>query len=113
MSRDDAICHTEFYFDSGAFREDLARRVAIPTESQNPDRAPVLTIYLENEIRPALEALGFECRTLSEGQWPFLLAERMEDEARPTVLGYGHGDVVRGFDDDWDAGLSPWPIAPL
>ena len=66
MSRDDAIRHAGVYFESGAFREDLARRVAIPTESQNPDRAPILTNYLENEIRPALQALGFECRTLSE-----------------------------------------------
>lgn len=110
MSRDDAIRQAKLYFESGAFGEDLARRVASPTESQNPDRAPVLTNYLESEIRPALQALGFECRSLTEGPWPFLLAERIEDEARPTVLGYGHGDVVRGFDDDWHEGLSPWRL---
>jgi len=110
MSRDDTINHTETYFESGAFREDLARRVAMPTESQNPDRASELTDYLENEIRPAFEALGFTCRALSEGQWPFLLAERIEDKTRPTVLGYAHGDVVRGLDDGWDEGLSPWQL---
>ena len=82
----------------------------MPTESQNPDRAPVLADYLEGEIRPALEALGFACRGLSAEGRPFLFAERVEDESRPTVLGYGHGDVIRGLDDDWDEGLSPWRL---
>ena len=100
------------YLDSGALREDLARRVALPTESQNPDRTKtnVLIEYLEAEMIPALEALGFGCRILREGDWPFLIAERIEDLKRPTVLGYGHGDVVRGLDDVWDIGLSPWQL---
>ena len=41
---------------------------------------------------------------------PFLLAERFEDPAFPTVLTYGHGDVVLGYDDQWREGLSPWTI---
>ena len=82
----------------------------MPTESQNPERASTLTDYLETEIKPTLEALGFVCHTLSEGKWPILFAERIEDTARPTALGYGHGDVVRGLDDDWDEGLSPWRL---
>jgi acetylornithine deacetylase/succinyl-diaminopimelate desuccinylase-like protein len=110
MSRNAAIARAEAYFDSGAFREDLARRVGMPTESQNPDRAPVLIQYIEAEIKPAFEALGFVCYTLSERNWPFLFAERIEDASRPTVLGYGHGDVIRGLDDGWDEGLSPWQM---
>jgi acetylornithine deacetylase/succinyl-diaminopimelate desuccinylase-like protein len=110
MSRNAAIARAEAYFDSGAFREDLARRVGMPTESQNPDRAPVLIQYIEAEIKPAFEALGFVCHTLSERNWPFLFAERIEDASRPTVLGYGHGDVIRGLDDGWDEGLSPWQM---
>jgi len=82
----------------------------MPTESQNPDRAPVLDQYIETEMKPAFEALGFECRKLSQDGWPFLYAERYEDVLRPTVLGYGHGDVVRGLDNDWDDGLSPWHL---
>lgn len=82
----------------------------MPTESQNPDRALVLIQYIEAEIRPAFEALGFVCHTLSEGNWPFLFAERIEDARQPTVLGYGHGDVIRGLDDGWDEGLSPWQM---
>ncbi|MGO8654137.1 M20/M25/M40 family metallo-hydrolase, partial [Rhizobium ruizarguesonis] len=45
---------------------------------------------------------------LTETGWPFLFAERIEDPERPTVLGSGHGDVIRGLDDAWDDGLSPW-----
>ena len=58
MSRDAAIARAADYFDTGGFKSDLARRVAIPTESQNPDRAPELARYVDTEIKPALEALG-------------------------------------------------------
>src|ERR687889_149946 len=78
MTRDAAIGRATEHFDSGRFREVLARRVAMPTESQNPERAPVLREYLEGEMRPALEALGFTCRILEQGKWPFLFAERRD-----------------------------------
>src|ERR1700737_123092 len=95
MSREAAIASAEAYFDSGAFKTDLARRVAIPTESQNPERPAELKRYIETEMRPALEAMGFICRVLTQGnaRGPFLYAERFEDKALPTVLGYGHGVV--------------------
>ena len=112
MTRSAAIARAEAYFNSGAFKADLARRVAIPTESQNPERKPDLTRYLESEIAPALEQLGFKCRTLTQekAKGPFLFAERIEDPALPTVFGYGHGDVIRGLDSGWNAGLSPWTL---
>ena len=81
MTRDAAIACAEAYFDTGRFRQDLARRVAMPTESQNPERASVLVSYLEDEMKPALEQLGFRCRTLEVGRWPFLFAEREVDRA--------------------------------
>jgi len=112
MTRAHAIAQAEQCFDSGAFRALLARRLAMPTESQNPERAAVLADYLEAEIRPAFEALGFTCRTLTHPKAlaPFLYAERIEDPALPTVLGYGHGDVIRGLEREWKAGLSPWAL---
>ena len=112
MTRAAAIARAESYFDSGAFKADLARRVAIPTESQNPERKDELARYLSTEIAPALEALGFTCRTLSQqsAKGPFLFAERIEDASLPTVFGYGHGDVIRGLDASWHAGLSPWVL---
>jgi len=54
MTRAAAIARAESYFDSGAFKADLARRVAIPTESQNPERKEELASYLSSEIAPAL-----------------------------------------------------------
>ncbi|ARP95857.1 M20 family metallopeptidase [Bordetella genomosp. 13] len=112
MSRPLAIEQAERCFDSGAFRQLLARRIAIPTESQNPERAQVLPQYLEEEMLPAFEAMGFTCRILTHenARAPFLYAERIEDPALPTVFGYGHGDVIRGLEAEWLPGLSPWTL---
>jgi len=112
MTRAAAISRAHRYFDSGEFQQDLARRVAIRTESQNPERTQDLARYIKSEIQPALEKLGFRCRTLSQARakGPFLYAERIEDPALPIVLGYGHGDVIRGLDTMWQAGLSPWTL---
>ena len=62
--------------------------------------------YIETEMKPALEALGFHCRVLRQPKWrgPFLVGERIEAEGLPTVLGYGHGDVIRGLDAGWRPG---------
>ncbi len=39
-----------------------------------------------------------------------MIATRIEDPALPTLLSYGHGDVVRGYDAQWQPGLSPWQV---
>ena len=39
MSRTDAIARAYAYFDDGGFLADLRRRVAIPSSSQEPERA--------------------------------------------------------------------------
>ena len=112
MDRPDAIALATRHFDSGAFRQTLARRVAMPTESQNPDRAPMLARYLAEEMQPAFEEMGFSCQTLAhpKAKAPFLFAQRLEDPALPTVFGYGHGDVIRGLEPEWKEGLSPWTL---
>lgn len=112
MTRADAIAAIEHEFDSGRFRKTLARRIAIPTESQNEQRAGELKRYLDEEMIPALAALGFSCQILThpKARGPFLYAERIEDPARPTILGYGHGDVIRGLEADWMDGTSPWAL---
>jgi acetylornithine deacetylase/succinyl-diaminopimelate desuccinylase-like protein len=112
MTRAAAIARAETAFDSGAFRDILARRVAIPTESQNPERAADLARYLTDEMVPDFERMGFSWRILDnpKGKGPFLVAERIEDPSLVTVLGYGHGDVIRGMDADWAEGLSPWKL---
>jgi len=112
MTRAQAIAHAQDYYDSGRLKSDLSRLIAMPTESQNPERAPVLSEYLDKEMRPLLESLGFDCKTLSHpiAKGPFLLAQRIEDPSLPTIFGYGHGDVIRGLDAQWSEGLSPWTL---
>ena len=44
------------------------------------------------------------------GSPPMLFAERHEGPAVPTVLIYGHGDVVAGYDGQWKGGRSPWQV---
>lgn len=111
-SRDAAIARARSSFDSGEFRQMLARRIAVPTESQNPERGAELRQYLDQEVGPSFEAMGFSCRVLEhpKAKAPFLLAERIESPDATTVLGYGHGDVIRGLDREWQEGLSPWTM---
>jgi acetylornithine deacetylase/succinyl-diaminopimelate desuccinylase-like protein len=111
--RDTAIDLAARYFDTGGFRGDLARRVAYRTESQEPAQAAALRAYLSEEIAPSVARLGFGCRIVENPhaeRCPMLLAERREDEAPATVLLYGHGDVVRGYDREWRPSLAPWSL---
>src|SRR5260370_38406745 len=114
MTRAAAIAAAEAYFDEGGFAADLARRVAIPTESQIEERAPVLRAYLADEIAPSLARLGFTSEIIANPVrgGPMLIAERREEGARTTVFGYGHGDVIRGLEPQWRDGLSPWELQP-
>ncbi len=112
MTRAAAIHSAEHYFDSRQFHADLARRVAIPTESQNADRADALQAYLADELTSSLHALAFTCKVYESpvGKSPFLIATRQEGEQLPTLMSYGHGDVIRGLEPQWRAGLNPWKM---
>jgi acetylornithine deacetylase/succinyl-diaminopimelate desuccinylase-like protein len=62
---------------------------------------------------PVLAALGFTTRVIENpvaGFGPFLIAHRHEGNDVPTVFTYGHGDVIRGYDNQWKPGLGPWKI---
>ncbi|MBT5580709.1 MAG: M20 family metallopeptidase [Acidimicrobiaceae bacterium] len=113
MSRTEALDRTETYFQDGDFQLELARRVAYRTESPALEQRPELYRYLSDELTPALESMGFSCRLydnpIPDG-CPFLVARRHEANGLPTVMSYGHGDVVLGYDDQWRDGLSPWHI---
>ncbi len=100
------------HYDGGLFLGELARLVAVPTESEKPRGAPYLAFYLTEHMRPMLEKMGFVCEVLVNPALggPLLLAERIEDPDLPTVLIYGHGDVVRGLEDEWSDGLGPWRL---
>ncbi len=114
MSKAAALADIAHYFDRGSFVADLARRIALRTESQRTAPVAVLRAYLEQELTPALEAIGFACTLLPNpvpGAGDFLYAERIEDPLLPTVLSYGHGDVVFGMTGKWHGGRSPWTLA--
>jgi acetylornithine deacetylase/succinyl-diaminopimelate desuccinylase-like protein len=111
--REAAIAAAHGAFDDGTLFRTLARRVAIPTESQDPARAAELARYLADEIAPALGRLGFACTVVPNpagAGGPFLIAQRREDPAGRTVLGYGHGDVIRGQAGRWRDGRDPWRL---
>src|SRR6185312_2012422 len=112
MTRAAAIAAAEAYFDDGGFAADLARRVAIPTESQVEERAPVLGAYLSDEIAPTLARLGLTSEIFDNPVrgGPILIAERRENGAATTVLGYGHGEVILGLEPQGRDGLSPWEL---
>ncbi|MBL6945473.1 MAG: M20 family metallopeptidase [Rhodospirillales bacterium] len=113
MSRDTAIRRAEAYFDNGWFVDDMARRIAIPSTSQDETGKDAVHDYLAVEMVPALETMGYACQILPNpkpGKGPLLVAERIEDPALVTVLTYGHGDTIRGLDDLWREGLSPWKL---
>ena len=111
--RDAALAAAVAAHDDGRFRAELERRVALRTESQAPGCADALRGYLADEIAPSVGRMGFLPWIVENpvaGRGPFLLAERIEDAALPTVLIYGHGDVTRGQDAQWREGLSPWRL---
>jgi acetylornithine deacetylase/succinyl-diaminopimelate desuccinylase-like protein len=110
MTRTDAVAHAQQQLQSGDFLRELDRRVAFQTESQNADRRDVLRAYLENELVPSFAELDFESRLVESpsGKSPFLVAQHIENAGAPTVLMYGHGDVVDGMAGEWRGGLNPW-----
>lgn len=112
-SRKGCITNAAAYFDQGGLFTDLSRRVAYQSESDGDKLPPALTSYLQDEMSPCLTRMGFDCRLLANptaGGGPFLVARRIENTSRPTVLLYGHGDVVSGAPSSWRAGLEPWRV---
>ncbi len=113
MQRSDCLDATQTWFEAGHYFKTLQRRVAMRTESDGGATPEELAVYLLEEMQPALEPLGFVCQVLPNpvaGAGPFLVARRMEDPALPTVLSYGHGDVVSGQEGRWREGLAPWAL---
>ena len=110
MSRVDAIARAREHFKSGDFLRILDRRVGYRTESQQANSGEALRAYLTDELQPAFAELGFTTRLVESpsGKGPYLLADYREDAALPTVLTYGHGDVVDGMAGEWRDNLDPW-----
>ncbi|OZC55602.1 hypothetical protein CH267_13680 [Rhodococcus sp. 06-621-2] len=114
MNRDEIIAKAHEFYDSGLFFRDLAELVAIPSESQTDAGRVALETYLTVVLEPRLEALGCVVATYPNpvaGGSPLLIARRHESDDLPTVLMYGHADVVHGMASQWTDGLSPWELS--
>lgn len=101
------------HLDQGRFEIDLARRVAWPTESDGGEPTAALDSYLRQEIAPTLERMGFHCHIHPNPDplgGPLLIGRRIENPNGPTLLTYGHGDVINGQTGRWLEGLDPWTL---
>ncbi len=111
--RNTALKQAESWITSGQFETDLARLVAIESESQRAQSRNELDRYLSEGIAPILATLGFTTTIHTNpdpAAGPILTAERLEDPALPTILSYGHGDVVDGQRGRWIDGLDPFVL---
>src|ERR1044072_6990598 len=110
MSRADAISRAHEHFRSCEFLKILDRRVGYRTESQQANSGAALRAYLVEDLQPAFAELDFTTQLIESpsGKGPYLLAEHIEDARLPTVLTYGHGDVVDGMAGEWRDNLDPW-----
>jgi acetylornithine deacetylase/succinyl-diaminopimelate desuccinylase-like protein len=113
-NRDAAIDRARSVFDDGRFVERLRELVAYPTESQVAARRDELYRYCTDGFGPLLRDAGFETHVHDNPRaefGPFLIGTRIEDPALPTMLIYGHGDVVRAMPERWRQGLDPWRLS--
>ncbi|MGW5721506.1 M20 family metallopeptidase [Amycolatopsis sp. NPDC003865] len=100
------------HVDSGAFFAELARLVSYPTVSDAPEGRDAIQAYLDEVLTPALAGLGCEVSqhpNPDPAGGPFLVGVRTEGEDLPTLLCYGHADVV-GEAGQWRDGLDPWTL---
>jgi acetylornithine deacetylase/succinyl-diaminopimelate desuccinylase-like protein len=103
----------EEFVDSGAFFTELATMVAYATESSRPEGRLAVEAYLDDFLTPALTALGCEVvrhDNPDPAGGPFLIGTRVESPDLPTVLVYGHADVVEGQAGRWSEGRDPWTL---
>jgi acetylornithine deacetylase/succinyl-diaminopimelate desuccinylase-like protein len=113
--REAALAAATEAFDDGTFAARLAELVACPTESQDPARAADLARYCRELIAPMLEAMGHGTTYYDNpipGGPPFLIGTRIEESSLPTILTYGHGDVVLAHAHQWTNNRDPWKLTP-
>ncbi|NBH11029.1 M20 family metallopeptidase [Amycolatopsis sp. SID8362] len=108
----DLLGKARAHVDSGALFTELARLVAYPTVSDALEGRAAVQAYLDEVLTPALTGLGCEVTQHANPDpagGPFLVGVRTEGEDLPTLLCYGHADVV-GEAGQWRDGLDPWTL---
>lgn len=112
--RTEILAAADEHITSGAFLKELSTAVAYPSESGRPEGRDALNAYLEDILTRSLQDMG--CSVDRWDRWDgsensFLLGTRLEDPRLPTVLCYGHADVVDGHEGQWAAGRNPWEVS--
>ncbi|MGW3959167.1 M20 family metallopeptidase [Amycolatopsis sp. NPDC005003] len=98
--------------DSGALFTELAALVTYPTVSDAPEGRAAIQAYFDEVLTPALTGLGCEVTQHANPDpagGPFLVGVRTESPGLPTLLCYGHADVV-GEAGTWSEGRDPWTL---
>ncbi|QUJ77048.1 M20 family metallopeptidase [Sulfitobacter albidus] len=93
-------------YAADAFGAELAALVAHPTDSTGTDPRADPVGYLTDGLQPRLARMGCDVRVYP-GAAPVMIAARIEDPSRPTVLIYGHGDTVPAMHGRWTDGRDP------
>ena len=112
-TRSEVVAKAQEYVRSGQFALELAPLVAVRSESPRQDSLNDNLKYLEQHVGPLLKDMGFATRLLDnpvQPRLPALFAERIENSERPTILIYGHGDVLWGMEGEWAEGRDPWVL---
>ncbi len=102
------------FVDGGGFFSELAALVGHRTVSTNSANRLELNSYLTDKIAPRLQQMGFDNRIHAEwngGANSFLVGRRIENPDLPTMLCYGHADVVDGHEGQWDEGRDPFTLS--
>ncbi len=112
--RTEILAAANDHIDSGTFLSELRTAVSYPTESGKPEGRDALNAYLDDILTQLLEDMG--CAVDRWDRWDgsdnsFLLGTRMESPELPTVLCYGHADVVDGHEGRWAGGRNPWEVS--
>lgn len=102
------------FVDQGDFFAELATLVEHRTVSTNTVDRLELNSYLSEKIGPRLAELGFATQLYEHwngGANSFLIGRRIENPDLPTVLCYGHADVVDGHEGQWDKNRDPFILS--
>ena len=114
-SRTTAITEIERYFDDGDLPGRSGSPGGHPLDGPGAGSArPARRLPDRHEIGPQLTSLGYEWSihpNPDPAGGPFLVGRRHEADDRPTVLTYGHGDVVRGLEGRWSDDRDPWTLS--
>ncbi|MBB4688245.1 M20 family metallopeptidase [Amycolatopsis jiangsuensis] len=113
MIPDELLAEARRHVDSGRFFGELAVLVGHPTVSDRPEGRAAIETYLSEVLTPRLAALG--CATEvhpnpDPAGGPFLVGTRLESPELPTLLCYGHADVVDGHAGQWSEDRDPWTL---